>query len=194
MRPRCRRVKCDCSSLWMKSNLRSNGPLKKKKQFRILFVSFLARAIPACASGTQRLNAIGRSSGSAEVLAGTEFRMILWVKALHVIAIIAWMAGMLYLPRLFVYHAEAPKGSDVSATFKVMERRLLKAIINPAMILVFLTGFTLALMTGVLAGGLVSGEIHSGSWPWRGCTAILPAACGLSPRTPMSGRLVSIGF
>jgi putative membrane protein len=73
--------------------------------------------------------------------------MILWVKAIHVIAIIAWMAGMLYLPRLFVYHAEASKGSDVSATFKVMERRLLKAIINPAMILVFLTGFVLVYLT-----------------------------------------------
>ena len=73
--------------------------------------------------------------------------MILWVKALHVIAIIAWMAGMLYLPRLFVYHANAPKGSDVSETFKVMERRLLRAIVNPSMILVFLTGFTLVYLT-----------------------------------------------
>ncbi len=73
--------------------------------------------------------------------------MILWVKALHVIAIIAWMAGMLYLPRLFVYHADAPKGSDVSETFKVMERRLLKAIVTPSMILVFLTGFTLVYLT-----------------------------------------------
>ena len=85
--------------------------------------------------------------GPVSGLAGSEGRMILWVKAIHVIAIIAWMAGMLYLPRLFVYHAEAPKGSDVSATFKVMERRLLKAIINPAMILVFLTGFTLVYLT-----------------------------------------------
>ena len=73
--------------------------------------------------------------------------MILWVKALHVIAVIAWMAGMLYLPRLFVYHADAPKGSDVSETFKVMERRLLKAIVTPSMILVFLTGFTLVYLT-----------------------------------------------
>jgi putative membrane protein len=73
--------------------------------------------------------------------------MILWVKALHVIAVIAWMAGMLYLPRLFVYHADAPKGSDASKTFKVMERRLLKAIVNPSMILVFLTGFTLVYLT-----------------------------------------------
>jgi len=81
------------------------------------------------------------------LLVGAGFRMILWVKALHVIAIIAWMAGMLYLPRLFVYHADAPKGSDVSETFKVMERRLLRAIVNPSMILVFLTGFTLVYLT-----------------------------------------------
>ena len=57
----------------------------------------------------------------------------LWIKAFHLIAVIAWMAGMLYLPRLLVYHAEAQPGSKQSETFKVMERRLLKAIINPAM-------------------------------------------------------------
>jgi putative membrane protein len=74
--------------------------------------------------------------------------MMLWLKALHVIVVIAWMAGMLYLPRLFVYHADAPKGSDVSETFKVMERRLLKAIINPSMIVVFVTGIALAFLTG----------------------------------------------
>ena len=74
--------------------------------------------------------------------------MVLWIKALHVIAVIAWMAGMLYLPRIFVYHADAPKGSALSETFKVMERRLLRAIINPSMILVFLTGITLAFLTG----------------------------------------------
>jgi putative membrane protein len=74
--------------------------------------------------------------------------MVLWVEALHIISVIAWMAGMLYLPRLFVYHAEAAKGSETSETFKVMERRLLKAIVNPSMILVFLTGFTLVYLTG----------------------------------------------
>ncbi len=73
--------------------------------------------------------------------------MILWLKALHVIVVIAWMAGMLYLPRLFVYHADAPKGSVLSETFKVMERRLLKAIVNPSMILVFLSGFALVYLT-----------------------------------------------
>jgi protoporphyrinogen IX oxidase len=74
--------------------------------------------------------------------------MVLWVKAFHVISVIAWMAGMLYLPRLFVYHAATAKNSEASETFKVMERRLLKAIINPAMIVVFLTGFVLVYLTG----------------------------------------------
>ena len=67
-----------------------------------------------------------------------------WIKALHVIAVIAWMAGMLYLPRLFVYHCEAETGSKQSETFKVMERRLLKAIINPAMIVTCGAGLYLA--------------------------------------------------
>jgi putative membrane protein len=66
-----------------------------------------------------------------------------WIKALHVIAVISWMAGMLYLPRLFVYHCEAETGSKQSETFKVMERRLLRAIINPAMIVTWLTGLYL---------------------------------------------------
>lgn len=61
-------------------------------------------------------------------------------KALHIIAVISWMAGMLYLPRLFVYHADADKGSELSETFKIMERRLLRIIINPAMVLAFVFG------------------------------------------------------
>ena len=67
-----------------------------------------------------------------------------WIKALHIIAVISWMAGMLYLPRLFVYHCAAAKGSVHSETFKVMERRLLRAIINPAMIATWIFGLTLA--------------------------------------------------
>jgi putative membrane protein len=67
-----------------------------------------------------------------------------WVKAFHVIAVIAWMAGMLYLPRLFVYHCTAAPGSVQSETFKVMERRLLRAIINPAMIATWLLGLWMA--------------------------------------------------
>ncbi|WP_217577011.1 protoporphyrinogen oxidase HemJ [Mesorhizobium sp. GbtcB19] len=67
-----------------------------------------------------------------------------WAKAIHVVAVIAWMAGMLYLPRLFVYHVDAEKGSVQSETFKVMERRLLRGIINPAMIVTWVFGLWLA--------------------------------------------------
>ena len=63
-----------------------------------------------------------------------------WLKALHIIAIIAWMAGLLYLPRLYVYHANAEPGSELSETLKIMERRLLRAIMNPAMIVSVLAG------------------------------------------------------
>lgn len=66
--------------------------------------------------------------------------MFLWIKALHIISVIAWMAGLLYLPRLFVYHADCTPGSEQSETFKVMERRLLRAIMNPAMIASFVFG------------------------------------------------------
>ncbi len=72
--------------------------------------------------------------------------LYLWVKALHVISIIAWMAGLLYLPRLFVYHCEAKPGSESSERFKVMERRLLRAIMNPAMGAVWLTGIGMLLL------------------------------------------------
>jgi len=70
--------------------------------------------------------------------------MYRWILAFHIIAVIAWMAGMLYLPRLFVYHCAAEKGSAQSETFKVMERRLLRGIINPAMIAVWVLGLWLA--------------------------------------------------
>ena len=67
-----------------------------------------------------------------------------WIKAFHIIAVIAWMAGMLYLPRLFVYHCDADVGSMQSETFKVMERRLLRIIMTPAMILTWAIGLWLA--------------------------------------------------
>lgn len=70
-----------------------------------------------------------------------------WIKALHVISIIAWMAGLLYLPRLFVYHCEVPVGSDTSERFKVMERRLLRAIMNPAMIAAYVFGIAMIVLT-----------------------------------------------
>ena len=76
-----------------------------------------------------------------------------WVKALHVISIIAWMAGMLYLPRLFVYHCEAEPGSKQSETFKLMERRLMNVIINPAMTLAWALGLWLAWTGGFFTSG-----------------------------------------
>jgi protoporphyrinogen IX oxidase len=85
--------------------------------------------------------------------------LYLWLKAAHVIAVIAWMAGMLYLPRLFVYHCEAEPGSRQSETFKVMERRLLKAIINPAMIATWALGLWLAWEGGFARAGWLHGKV-----------------------------------
>src|SRR6201999_3466533 len=82
-----------------------------------------------------------------------------WIKALHVIAVISWMAGMLYLPRLFVYHCEAEPGSKQSETFKVMERRLLRAIINPAMIVTWLAGLYLAWSGEWFSAGWLHGKL-----------------------------------
>jgi protoporphyrinogen IX oxidase len=83
----------------------------------------------------------------------------LWIKAFHIIAVIAWMAGMLYLPRLYVYHAEVAPNSPESAKFKVMERRLLKAIVNPAMLATWLLGITLALTPA--SGGFGQPWLHA---------------------------------
>lgn len=85
--------------------------------------------------------------------------MYLWLKALHIISVIAWMAGMLYLPRLFVYHAVAPAGSEQSETFKVMERRLLRFIMTPAMIATWIFGILLVLQGGWLAAGWFHAKI-----------------------------------
>ena len=73
-----------------------------------------------------------------------------WIKALHVISVIAWMAGMLYLPRLFVYHCDAAPGSEASEMLKVMERRLLRAIITPAMAASLIFGLLLAATPGIV--------------------------------------------
>ena len=64
----------------------------------------------------------------------------LWLKSLHLIAVMSWMAGMLYLPRLYVYHVGAPKGGELSETLKIMERKLLRYIMNPAMIVTWVFG------------------------------------------------------
>jgi putative membrane protein len=87
-----------------------------------------------------------------------------WIKALHVISVIAWMAGMLYLPRLYVYHAEAEKGSVQSETFKVMERRLYRGITTPAMIATWVFGL---LMLGI------DHAIWWGVWPWVKAAMVL---------------------
>jgi putative membrane protein len=82
-----------------------------------------------------------------------------WLKAVHVIAIIAWMAGMLYLPRLFVYHCEAERGSKQSETFKVMERRLLTIIMNPAMVVTWVLGLWLAWDGGLFGWSWLQAKI-----------------------------------
>jgi putative membrane protein len=89
----------------------------------------------------------------------------LWIKALHVISVIAWMSGLLYLPRLFVYHCDAPAGSPQSETFKVMERRLLRAIMNPAMIAAWLFGGLMLATPGIVD--------WSSGWIWTKLAAIL---------------------
>jgi putative membrane protein len=83
--------------------------------------------------------------------------LYLCLKAIHILAVIAWMAGMLYLPRLYVYHADAPVGSRESETFKVMERRLLRGIMNPSMIVVWIVGLWMA----VSGGWMVAGWLHA---------------------------------
>ena len=97
-----------------------------------------------------------------------------WIKAFHVIAVIAWMAGMLYLPRLFVYHCAAERGSVQSETFKVMERRLLKAIINPAMIATWILGLWLAWSGGWYRTGWLQAKVV--------CVLLLSALHGLMAR------------
>ena len=88
-----------------------------------------------------------------------------WIKSLHVISVISWMAGMLYLPRLFVYHAAAQPGSEASETFKVMERRLLRAIMNPAMIATYIFGGLLLATPGLID--------WAAGWIWIKLAAII---------------------
>jgi protoporphyrinogen IX oxidase len=75
--------------------------------------------------------------------------LYLWIKALHVVAVISWMAGLLYLPRLFVYHCDVESGSPASETFKVMERRLMAAIMTPAMVVSWALGLSLIAVLGL---------------------------------------------
>jgi len=88
-----------------------------------------------------------------------------WLKALHIIAVIAWMAGLLYLPRLFVYHAEAPRGSDRAMTFAVMERRLMRGIMLPALVMTYAFGIALAATPGAVDWG--------SGWIWAKLALVL---------------------
>jgi protoporphyrinogen IX oxidase len=101
-----------------------------------------------------------------------------WVKTAHIVSVVAWMAGLLYLPRLYVYHADAEPGSDKSETFKLMERRLLRGIMNPAMIATYVFGAMLAATPGLvnwlmgwiwvkLAGVAVLTLLHHFQSLWR---------------------------
>ena len=85
--------------------------------------------------------------------------LYLWIKALHIIAVISWMAGLLYLPRLFVYHTDAPAGSAQSETFKVMEQRLYRTIMQPAMGLSWLLGLYLAWSVYGFQGGWLHAKL-----------------------------------
>jgi putative membrane protein len=85
--------------------------------------------------------------------------LYLWIKALHVVAVISWMAALLYLPRLFVYHCEAERRSKQSETFKVMERRLLRFIATPAMLVTWVSGLWLAYQAGLFATGWLQAKL-----------------------------------
>jgi putative membrane protein len=91
---------------------------------------------------------------------------MLWLKAFHVMAVIAWMAGMFYLPRLFVYHVEQVEaGSKTEAMFLTMERRLLRAIMGPAMAASWVFGLMLVAVPGIVDWGMV--------WPWTKAASVL---------------------
>lgn len=115
-------------------------------------------------SGALAMRRAAAAIAAFAVLTGLLFwfdpaNLYLWAKAVHVIAVIAWMAGMLYLPRLFVYHSETEIGSPQSETFKVMERRLLRAIINPAMTVTWVFGLWLSWKGFGFHGGWLHAKI-----------------------------------
>ena len=105
-------------------------------------------------AGIRALAAIAALLGGAAALVVlAPVQSYLWIKAVHVVSIIAWMAGLLYLPRLFVYHSDAAHGTPMSDTFAVMERRLLKVIMGPAMLVAWGTGLWLGWDAGWLRAG-----------------------------------------
>ena len=102
--------------------------------------------------------------------------LYLWLKAVHVMAVISWMAGLLYLPRLFVYHTTVTPGSEASETFKVMERRLMAAIMTPAAVIAWALGLTLAVSGGLFQEHWFHAKLllvvlltvsHGAMWRWK---------------------------
>lgn len=117
--------------------------------------------------------------------------MYLWTKSLHVVSVIAWMAGLFYLPRLFVYHVEqVGKGNPTDLLFQTMERRLLRAIMNPAMVATWIFGLALVFTPGVVDWSSV--------WPWTKAAAVLAMTwfhhwLGLRRKEFVEGRNVASG-
>ena len=105
---------------------------------------------PAGRAGMALVTTVALAAGAILLFGDAAY---LWIKAIHVIAVISWMAGMLYLPRLFVYHAEAGADGEPAATFKIMERRLLQIIMTPAMVISWGLGLWLAYDAGFLTSG-----------------------------------------
>ena len=93
-----------------------------------------------------------------------------WIKAFHIMAVIAWMAGLFYLPRLYVYHVErVGSGNETDALFQTMEEKLLRIIMNPAMIAAWVLGIALAVMPGVVQWGMI--------WPWTKLVGLIAMTC-----------------
>ncbi|MES2845732.1 MAG: protoporphyrinogen oxidase HemJ [Pseudomonadota bacterium] len=117
--------------------------------------------------------------------------MYLWTKSLHVVSVIAWLAGLFYLPRLFVYHVEqVGKGNPTDLLFQTMERRLLRAIMNPAMVATWIFGLALVFTPGVVDWSSV--------WPWTKAAAVLAMTwfhhwLGLRRKEFVEGRNVVSG-
>lgn len=104
-------------------------------------------------------DSIRNEAGGGQPAAASMTSAYLWIKALHIVAMVAWMAGMFYLPRLFVYHAAAPVESAEARTFAVMERRLLRIIMLPALLVTWASGLALAIQSGFIRSGWLHGKL-----------------------------------
>lgn len=134
------------TALWMFSSNPANPVAHRAYNHIIFYLSFY----------------MIKESGMSEFLGS----LYPWVKALHIMAVIAWMAGLFYLPRLFVYHAErGQNGEEPAASFRIMEDKLLRMIMNPAMILAWVCGLALVLTPGIVDWSM--------AWPWTKAAAVL---------------------